>query len=149
MVTNMMIQSMIEMNQICLNEKDTKLNNGNFEKLLIKSVDNAFSSLFHSHKQILYSHLLRCYNINKQAIPYAVDDFVNALQEIFGSGAKLVEIEIIKSLYALVQNYTFAPNQSDLSFTEYVRAIRSLWQTHCFSAVLILENSAKSRYVEK
>lgn len=128
----MMIQSMIEMNQVCLNEKNSKLHNGNFEKLLTEAVDNAFSSLFHSHKQNLYSHLQRCYNINRQGIPYNVDDFVNALQEIFGSGAKLVEIEIMKSLYALVQNYTFALNQSELSFTEYVRVIRGRLQNHCF-----------------
>ena len=143
----MVIQSMIEMSQVCLNEKDTKMQNGNFEKLLTAAVENAFSSLFHSNKQILYSHLLRCYNINKQAIPYAFDDFVNALQEIFGSGAKLVEIEIMKSLYALVQNYTFIPNQSDLSFTEYVTAIRTRYQLF-FSCIYSAE-LCKSRSAEK
>ncbi len=99
------------MNQVCLNEKNTETHNRNFEKLLTKAVDKAFSSLFHSQKQNLYSHLSSCYSISKQDIPYAVDDFVNALQEIFGSGAKLIEIEMMKSLHALVKNFTFAPNQ--------------------------------------
>jgi len=124
MVTNMMIQSTIEMNQVCLNDKITELHNCNFEKLLTKAVDKAFSSLFHSQKQNLYSHLSSCYNISKQDIPYTLDDFVNALQEIFGSGAKLVEIEMMKNLHAMVKSTTFAPNKSDLSFAEYVRAVR-------------------------
>ena len=124
MVKNMMIQSTIEMNQVCLNDKITELHNCNFEKLLTKAVDKAFSSLFHSQKQNLYSHLSSCYNISKQDIPYTLDDFVNALQEIFGPGAKLVEIEMIRSLHALVKNTTSAPNMSDLSFAEYVRAVR-------------------------
>ena len=143
----MMIQSTIEMNQVCLNDKTTELHNCNFEKLLTKAVDKAFSSLFHSQKQNLYSHLSRCYSISKQDIPYAVDDFINALQEIFGSGAKLVEIEIMKSLYALVQNYTFIPNQSDLSFTEYVTAIRARFQLF-FSCIYSAE-LCKSRSAEK
>jgi len=126
METSMMIQTTIEMPQVSLNEKNTETHNRNFEILLTKAVDNAFSSLFHSQKQNLYSHLSRCYGISRQDIPYAVDDFINVLQEIFGSGAKLIEIEMMKSLHALVKNFTFAPHQSDLSFTEYIRAIRGL-----------------------
>lgn len=127
MVTSVMIrQSMIEMSQICLNEKNTESSNNNFEKLMAEAVDNAFSSLFNSHKQNLYSHLSRCYNINKQDIPCTIDDFVDALQEIFGPSAKLIEIEIMKTLHAMVPNFTFIPNQSELSFTEYVKAIRGL-----------------------
>ena len=122
----MMIQTTIEMNQVCLNDKNTETHNRNFEKLVTKAVDKAFSSLFQSQKLDLYSHLSSCYSISKQDIPYAVDDFISALQEIFGSGAKLIEIEMMKSLHALVKNFTFAPNQSDLSFTEYIRAIRGL-----------------------
>jgi len=121
-----MIQTTIEMNKVCLNEKNTETDNRNFEKLVTKAVDNAFSSLFHSQKLNLYSHLSRCYSISKQDIPYAVDDFISALEEIFGSGAKLIEIEMMKSLRALVKNFTFAPNQSDLSFAEYIWAIRGL-----------------------
>ena len=132
MVTKMMIQSTIEMNQVCLNDKTTELHNCNFEKLLTKAVDKAFSSLFHSQKQNLYSHLSSCYNISKQDIPYTLDDFVNALQEIFGSGAKLVEIEMMKNLHAMVKSTTFAPNKSDLSFAEYVRVIRGLLHNQLF-----------------
>jgi len=133
MVTKMMIQSTIEMTQFVLNEKNTEPHNPAFEILLTKAVDKAFTSLFHSQKQNLYSHLSSCYNISKQDIPYTLDDFVNALQEIFGSGAKLVEIEMMKSLHAMVKSTTFAPNKSDLSFTEYVRAIRSLLHNQLFS----------------
>ena len=121
-----MLQNVIEMNQVFLNDKNTELYKHDFEKLLTEAVDNAFSLLFNSHKQNLYRHLSKRYNINKQDIPYTIDDFVNALQEIFGSSAKLVEIEIMKSLHTIVQNFTFTPNQSELSFTEYVKAIVSL-----------------------
>ena len=122
----MMIQSTIEMSQVCLDEKNIEPHNRNFERLLTKAVDNAFSSLFNSHKQNLYYHLSRCYNINKQDIPYTIDGFVDALQEIFGPSAKLIEIEIMKTLHAMVPNFTFIPNPSELSFTEYVGAIRDL-----------------------
>ena len=57
----MMIQeSMIEINPIQLTEKKSRKNHVDFEKTLLEAVDIAFSSLFDSQKENIYSYLSKC-----------------------------------------------------------------------------------------
>ena len=123
----MMIQeSMIEINPIQLTEKKSKQNNGDFEKTLLEAVDIAFSSLFDSQKENIYSYLSKCYKINKQEIPHNVEKFAKALEETFGQSAQLIEVEIMKSLFAISQKYKFTSKKGKLTFTDYVKAMHDL-----------------------
>jgi nucleoside-diphosphate-sugar epimerase len=115
----MMIQeSLCEMS--AANNKQRK---GNFEKLVMDAVENVFSSLGESCKQAIYFHLENRYNIGKKEIPERIEDFADALEEIFGSGAKLIEIEIIKLLFSKVQTFKYSPKQEDLLFTNYLKRL--------------------------
>lgn len=110
-----------EMSEIRFGEKKSGSSKGNFKKLLIEAVDTVFSSLGGSCKQAIYFHLKHCYNISKHEIPYRIEDFADALEKIFGAGAKLIEVEIMRALFARVQDFSYSPKQEDLSFTSYLK----------------------------
>ncbi len=97
--------------------------NHGFEKLLLRAVDGGLSSLGDSSKQALYTHLENVFNINKEEIPDRMNKFAEALEEIFGFGARLLEIRIMKCLYEEVgETFKYVPKQVDLKFSEYLAA---------------------------
>lgn len=96
-----------------------------FERLLLKAIDEGLSSLGDSPKRAVYFYLEKRFNIKKREIPYKIEDFIDALEKIFGLGAKFLEILIIKRLYEKVgQIFEWNEGQTDLTFTEYIVAAR-------------------------
>ncbi|MGD8505748.1 MAG: hypothetical protein PVF15_03695 [Candidatus Bathyarchaeota archaeon] len=94
-----------------------------FRELLLEAVDEALSSLGDSSKRAIYFHLERDFTIRKRDIPSKIGEFTDAIENIFGNGAKILEIQIMKNLYEKVgQNFEFVPEKDDLLFTEYVKA---------------------------
>jgi hypothetical protein len=65
------------------------------------------------------------HSISKQEIPYRIEEFAIAIEKIFGPEAKLIEIEIMRTLFSMVQNFKYTPKQEDLSFTDYVETSSS------------------------
>jgi hypothetical protein len=97
-----------------------------FEKLLLEVVDEVFSSLGDSAERAIYLSLAKTFHIKKQAIPRRINEFANAIEEIFGLGGKLIEIQIMKRLYEKVgQSFEYFPEQDALVFAEYVEAVKS------------------------
>ncbi|NIR88103.1 hypothetical protein GWO13_11400 [Candidatus Bathyarchaeota archaeon] len=97
--------------------------NSSFEKLLLEAIDEGLSSLGDSSKQSVYFHLEKTFNINKQNIPHKIEEFADALEKIFGVGAKVLEIVIMRQLYEKVGGVV-EYGQEDLVFTEYVAAMK-------------------------
>jgi len=96
-----------------------------FERLLLKAIDEGLSSLGESPKRAVFFYLEKKFNIKKRHIPYKTEEFVNALEKIFGLGAKFLEILILKQLYEKVgQIFEWNEKQTDLIFTEYIVAAR-------------------------
>lgn len=94
-----------------------------FKDILLEAVDEALSSLGNSAKQTTYIYLEKNFNIKKQDIPNKIDRFANAIEKIFGNGAKILEIQIMKNLHKKIgHNFEYFPKESDLLFTEYVEA---------------------------
>jgi hypothetical protein len=85
------------------NEKDIK-----FEQILLSSIDEALSILGENAKGSVYLHLENTFMMARQDIPYKVDDFSEALNRIFGLGARQLEILIMKKLHEKVNcQYTW------------------------------------------
>jgi hypothetical protein len=105
------------------NNRDKK-----FEQILLDSIDEAFSTLGESAKTSIYFYLEKNFLITKQDIPYKVDDFSDALEQIFGLGARHLEILIMEKLHAKVTcSYKWTgPNWlvPDLTFRKYVELAR-------------------------
>jgi len=112
-------------------EKESTQPNPRFRKLLLEAVDEALSSLGDSVKQAIYFHLERRFNIKKQEIPDRIEEFTNAIEEIFGLGAKLLEIRIMKNFYEKDgHTLKYFPEKDELLFAEYMEAARLSNNSH-------------------
>ena len=81
----------------------------------------------------IYSHLEDLFKIRKQEIPSRLSDFSNALEQIFGLGARHLEILFMKNLHAKVEVTCKWPTYGwplskwivpEMTFQGYVRLIR-------------------------
>ena len=117
--------STIELKTPCLLQLGKKkICNGNFEEILQKSIDEIFSSFGRSCQQAIYSQLEKVFNIKKQEISIKIEDFVNAIEKIFGPSAKLIEFKIIEKLHEKTPNFMYSTKKKDLVFTEYIANLR-------------------------
>ena len=97
-----------------------------FDNLLLEAIDEAFTSLGDSCKQAIYFNLEETFKIKKHDIPIKIEEFVNAIEDIFGLGAKLIEIQIMKCLHRKVGEFKYFPDEEELTFAEYVTAAKML-----------------------
>ena len=96
-----------------------------FDMLLQEAVDEGLSSLGNSSKQVLYFYLEKTFKINKSDIPHKIEEFTDAIEKIFGLGAKFLEILIMKRLYEKVgEVLEFGQDWEGLVVTEYIAAIK-------------------------
>ena len=97
----------------------------NFEEVLLEAIDEGLSVLGESAKQSVYCHLGKTFKMNRLDIPYRLEEFTDAIEGIFGAGAKILEIQIMRCLFKKV-GYTFKhyPKQKNLTFTEYIAAVK-------------------------
>jgi hypothetical protein len=96
-----------------------------FEEVLLEAIDEGLSLLGESSKQAVYFHLEKTFKMNRVDIPYRIEEFTDAIEKIFGTGAKIIEIQIMKCLFKKV-GYSFKhyPKQKNLTFTEYIVAVK-------------------------
>ncbi len=96
-----------------------------FEQILAEAIDEGLALLGESPKEAIYSHIEKTFKINREDIPYRIDEFTDVLERIFGDGAKILKIQIMKCLFKKVghsfKHYKSPPN---LDFTEYVEAAK-------------------------
>ena len=96
-----------------------------FEKILLESVDESLSHLGELCQLATHFYLEKGFNIRKYEIPHKIDEFTVAMEEIFGSGAEVLEIQIMKLLNDKVNQISELDyKQDDLEFTEYIKSIR-------------------------
>jgi len=97
-----------------------------FQRIMLKTVDEALSLLGKKAKQSIYSQLEETFKIAKQDIPLEIERFTAALEEIVGLGSILLEIEIMKHFYEKVgPEFKYSSKQKNLTFTEYLTATRA------------------------
>ncbi len=95
-----------------------------FDKLFLEALDEALASLGESAKQSIYFHLERKFKIRKSDIPHRVEEFAEGLEEIFGLGARFIEIMVMKRLYERVGQPLEWDENKELVFAEYVVAAK-------------------------
>lgn len=99
-----------------------------FDKLLIEAVDDALSSLGESAKLAIYFHIEDKFKIPEEKIPRHVREFAEGLEKIFGSGAKFIEILIMKKLYERIGEPLEWDESKELTFADYFEAARRCLQ---------------------
>jgi hypothetical protein len=96
-----------------------------FETQLLEAIDEGLTLLGESSKQCIYFHLENTFKINKQEIPYKIEEFTNAIEKIFGNAANVIQIQIMKCLYKKVGPIMKQhPKQKQLKFTGYINALK-------------------------
>ena len=101
---------------------------GSFYDTLLEAIDEAFSSLGGSSKEAIYLHLENSMGIKRQEIPFRIVDFQNALEKIFGLGARALEILFVKNLHEKVKT-TYKWDMPrwvvpELTFQEYLHLVK-------------------------
>jgi hypothetical protein len=111
--------------RVSTNPKISEQNNRiGFEKLLQEAIDEGFSMLGESAKKAIYFHLEKIYKMNRRDIPVRIEEFINAIEEIFGTGAKILEIQIMKCLFKKVNLKLTNYSEQKLTFKEYIAALK-------------------------
>jgi hypothetical protein len=107
------------------NSKNQEAENKQFEEKLLEAIDEGLSFLGESPKQALYFHLEKTLKMNRLDIPYRIEEFTDAIEKIFGTGAKILEIQIMKCLFKKI-GYKFKhyPKQKSLTFKKYIAAVK-------------------------
>lgn len=100
------------------------MSNCDFERILLEAIDESLSSLGQSSKQAVYFHLEQSFNIKKHEIPYKINAFAEAIERIFGVGAKFLEILIMKQLHKKIGGIIKLHEYANLAFTEYITAAK-------------------------
>jgi len=108
-------------NSVPAKKREASYNEG-FEKLILDAIDESLSSLGQSAKQAIYYHLEKSFKIKKAEIPLKIEKFTIAIEEIFGDGAKLLEIQMMKRLHEKAGNtLRYSPIKDKLIFADYMR----------------------------
>jgi hypothetical protein len=101
-----------------------------FGATLLDSIDEALSVLGEKAKLSIYFNLETKFAISRQDIPNRLGDFSDALEQIFGLGARQIEILIMKCLNEKVHcKYEWVGPKwlvPDVTFTKYVELLE-LW----------------------
>jgi hypothetical protein len=95
---------------------------------IAEAVDESLGSFGESVKQVVYYQLENSYHVKKQDIPVKIEEFVTAVEGIFGIGARLIEMKILETLYARTSGFAYFPESEDLVFKDYVRSLRSFFR---------------------
>ena len=95
-----------------------------FDRLLINAVDEALGLLGDSARQSTYYHLERKFKVSKSNIPRQLRQFEEALDKIFGLGAKYIEISIMRNLYEKTGRPVEWREDNDLIFWKYIVSMK-------------------------
>ena len=109
--------------QICRGKQ--KPTRDEFNTVIVETVDESLSSFCNLDKEAFYLRLENAFNIKKQEIPSKLEEFADAIEQMFGLGAKLIEIKIIQSLHKKIPGFVFFPKKADVDFKEYVASLRA------------------------
>jgi hypothetical protein len=103
-------------------------NETKFDAVLLDAIDTAFSALGQNVKLSIYFNLEAKFGLPKQDIPDRINDFSNALDQIFGQAARSLEILIMKYLNDKVKcSYKWVGPKwlvPDLTFEKYIKLVR-------------------------
>jgi len=95
-----------------------------FEELIVEVIDQVFLSLDPRVKKSFYSILKTDYNLDKNDIPYRIGDFVNALEEVYGISALLVEVAILKKVCQELPAFTFVVENAQLNLVDFLKSLK-------------------------
>jgi len=86
--------------------------------VLLKAIDEGFLALGKELRHAVYQHLQTRKGLRREELPDRLDEFSKALEEVFGWTSHVLEMVILKRLYAHL-GLEFKEEEG-LSFKDYV-----------------------------
>jgi len=108
-----------------LSRKNQKIDENKFEAIMMEAIDESLNSFENLDKQEVYLHLENSFNIRKQELPHKIEKFAEAMEQMFGIGAKLIEIRIIETLHTKMPEFMYTPRMGVVLFKKYVANLRT------------------------
>ncbi|MCW4043993.1 MAG: hypothetical protein NWE94_00570 [Candidatus Bathyarchaeota archaeon] len=108
-----------------------------FNEVLLEAINEALSSLGENVAKSIYFHVEKTFNIKPWEIPKRIKEFSNALEQIFGLGARTLEILCMQKLHNKIQVTCKWPKYEwplskwiapELTFQEYVNLMRQNYE---------------------
>lgn len=109
----------------------------NFNEMLLASIDEALSSLGENVAAAIYFHVEKTFNLKQLEIPQRIKDFSEALEKIFGLGARTLELLCMKKLHEKIGVTCKWPEYEwplskwivpEMTFQEYVNLMRQNYE---------------------
>jgi hypothetical protein len=102
-----------------------KSKNYTFEHILLEAIEEVLSGLGENVKTAVFFHLEENFNIKEKEIPQKIVDFQAALEQVFGLGARNLEILFMKSLHSKIELVCKWPTWCkwvipEVTFQEYI-----------------------------
>lgn len=110
-----------------------KSKDNTFENILLEAVEEVLSGLGENVKTVVFFHLEENFNLKKKEIPQELVDFQAALEQIFGLGARNLEILFMKSLHSKIELVCKWPTWCkwvipEVTFQEYICLMRQKFE---------------------
>lgn len=108
-----------------------------FNDILLSAIDEALSSLGENVAASIYFHVEKTFDIQRLEIPQRVNDFSDALEKIFGLGARTLEILCMKKFHEKMAVICKWPEHEwplckwvvpEMAFYEYVDLVRQNYE---------------------
>ena len=95
-----------------------------FQEILIETIDQVLTNRGWLTKNAVYRFLETNYNLRKKDIPHNIGEFVKALEEMFGAGALLIEIEVMKNMRQKIPSLKLEAEDADFDFKKYIESAK-------------------------
>ena len=102
-----------------------KLSSLDYESVLLNSLIQAMS--MYGAKSIDSRYFLQKNDLrlSNEDTSEEIHGFVGAIEKLFGSGALLIEIEVMKSIHQIVPLFECKPADVDFSFESYLESLKN------------------------
>jgi hypothetical protein len=105
--------------------KNEKSNENRFEVTMAEAIDESLATFENLNKQEIYFFLENVFKIRREEIASNIENFTDALNQMFGIGARLIEIKIIQAVHKKIPEFIFTPRGSAVIFKEYISSLRT------------------------
>lgn len=92
----------------------------NISSILAEAIEESFAPFVNSKKNNVFHFLEKEYGLTQYNITQNIENFVGIIEDLFGPGAKLIEIKIIELIHKKIQNFAYSPKNHDLFLKEYL-----------------------------
>jgi hypothetical protein len=95
-----------------------------FNELLIESINESLNQIGGTVRESIYRYLKAQFNTSPTEIPQKLKVFQEALEQIFNTGSRYIEVLILRNLYAKIELPEVEGKEGELKFIDYVNSAK-------------------------